>query len=115
MSKFLFQPVTLLTFFSGTALTWLSKNNFYLNLGAGTLFNRLDSISERFNIKEYMTRYSQTTFFQSMGPKEKKRFDEMADRDKQRYQREMEAYIPPKGQKKVMKRKKDPNAPKRSW
>ena len=50
-----------------------------------------------------------------MGAKEKKRFEEMADRDKVRYDREMQDYQPPKGEKKSRKRKKDPNAPKRAW
>lgn len=49
--------------------------------------------------------------------KEKKRFHEMADKDKQRYETEMQSYVPPKGTVvgKGKKRKipKDPNAPKR--
>ena len=48
-----------------------------------------------------------------MGAKDKKRFEDMAERDKQRYEREMSTYTPPAGQKKG-KKKKDPNAPKRS-
>ncbi|KAJ8867109.1 hypothetical protein PR048_032972 [Dryococelus australis] len=49
--------------------------------------------------------------------KEKKRFHEMAEKDKKRYDTEMEGYVPPKGEKaRGRKRKhlKDPNAPKRS-
>lgn len=52
-----------------------------------------------------------------MNEKEKKRFHEMADKDKQRYDTEMQSYIPPKGEKvrgKKRKQIKDPNAPKRS-
>jgi len=49
-----------------------------------------------------------------MGAKEKKRFDEMAERDKARYNREMDSYIPPKGEKRKRRRTKDPNAPKRA-
>ena len=49
-----------------------------------------------------------------MGAKEKKRFDEMAEKDKARWEREMEDYVPPKGEKKRRKRTKDPNAPKRA-
>jgi hypothetical protein len=52
--------------------------------------------------------------WKGMGPKEKKRFDEMAEKDKSRYQKEMADYVPPAGEKKG-KRKKDPNAPKRAW
>lgn len=49
-----------------------------------------------------------------MTPKEKKIFVDMANRDKVRYDREMEGYTPPAGDaKKIVKRKKDPNAPKR--
>jgi len=55
-----------------------------------------------------------------MSDKEKKRFQEMADRDKQRYDHEMQGYVPPvpvggkgRGGKKV-KKVKDPNAPKRA-
>lgn len=50
--------------------------------------------------------------------KEKQRFHEMAERDKKRYDLEMQSYVPPKGEKvgRGRKRKqiKDPNAPKRS-
>lgn len=52
-----------------------------------------------------------------MNEKEKKRFHEMADKDKMRYDTEMQSYIPPKGEKvrgKKRKQIKDPNAPKRS-
>lgn len=48
---------------------------------------------------------------QTMSPKEKSKFEDMAKQDKVRYEREMKNYIPPKGEKK--KRFKDPNAPKR--
>nr|CAD7448945.1 unnamed protein product [Timema bartmani] len=53
----------------------------------------------------------------TMLDKEKKRFHEMAEKDKKRYDTEMEGYIPPKGEKargKKRKHVKDPNAPKRS-
>jgi len=53
-----------------------------------------------------------------MSEKEKKRFQEMADKDKQRYETEMQDYVPPKGETKGRGKKrrqtKDPNAPKRS-
>ena len=53
--------------------------------------------------------------WQSMSPKEKKRFDEMAEKDKARYSLEMKDYVPPKDEaKKRKKRVKDPNAPKRA-
>jgi high mobility group protein B1 len=54
---------------------------------------------------------------QTMLDKEKKRFHEMAENDKKRYDDEMKNYIPPKGEKqrgKKRKQIKDPNAPKRS-
>lgn len=50
--------------------------------------------------------------------KEKKRFHEMAEKDKARYDLEMQNYVPPKGtvvgKGKKRKQIKDPNAPKRS-
>lgn len=49
-----------------------------------------------------------------MTPKEKKRFEDMAERDKARYEREMSSYVPSGGQSKKRKRTKDPNAPKRA-
>ena len=52
--------------------------------------------------------------FQSMSVKEKKRFQDMADKDKIRYDREMSDYIPPKGEGKRKRKTKDPNAPKRA-
>lgn len=56
-------------------------------------------------------------FLQTMSEKEKKRFQEMADRDKKRYELEMQDYVPAKGDKgrgKKRRHTKDPNAPKRS-
>ncbi|RNA19426.1 high mobility group DSP1 [Brachionus plicatilis] len=44
---------------------------------------------------------------------EKKRFAEMAEKDKQRYDREMASYVPPTKEGGRRKKKKDPNAPKR--
>lgn len=50
-----------------------------------------------------------------MSDKEKKRFIDMADRDKTRFESEMKHYVPPPGGKtKGGRRKKDPNAPKRA-
>jgi len=50
-----------------------------------------------------------------MTPKEKKRFEEMAEKDKARYEKEMANYVPPPGTVvKGKKRTKDPNAPKRA-
>ena len=50
-----------------------------------------------------------------MTDKEKQRFAEMADNDKQRYDREMASYSPPAGESNGQRKrkKKDPNAPKR--
>ncbi|KAL1506021.1 hypothetical protein ABEB36_005458 [Hypothenemus hampei] len=55
--------------------------------------------------------------WKTMSDKEKKRFHEMAEKDKMRYDIEMQNYTPPKGEKqrgKKRKQIKDPNAPKRS-
>uniref|UniRef100_A0A1B6EF17 HMG box domain-containing protein n=2 Tax=Clastoptera arizonana TaxID=38151 RepID=A0A1B6EF17_9HEMI len=55
--------------------------------------------------------------WKTMNDKEKKRFHEMAEKDKKRYDTEMQSYVPPKGEKtrgKKRKNMKDPNAPKRS-
>ena len=51
-----------------------------------------------------------------MGPNEKKRFEDMALKDKSRWEREMQNYTPQPGEKGIGKRKrtKDPNAPKRA-
>jgi len=53
-----------------------------------------------------------------MSDKEKKRFQDMADRDKKRYESEMQSYVPVAGKSggraKKGKKIKDPNAPKRS-
>lgn len=48
-----------------------------------------------------------------MNDKEKKTFNDMAEKDRIRYEREMKTYVPPSGDGKKMKKKKDPNAPKR--
>ena len=51
-----------------------------------------------------------------MQAKDKARFEEMAAKDKIRYEREMQSYEPPAGDKGKgrKRRKKDPNAPKRA-
>lgn len=54
--------------------------------------------------------------FQSMSAKEKTRFEELAKRDKLRYDQEMMSYVPPRGAAKGgrgKKKFKDPLAPKR--
>ena len=50
-----------------------------------------------------------------MTDKEKKRFAEMAEKDKLRYDKEMSTYTPPMGEggRGGKRKKKDPNAPKR--
>jgi hypothetical protein len=55
-------------------------------------------------------------FWQEMSAKEKRRFEEMAERDKSRYEKEMANYDPPAGSSsgKRKKRSKDPGAPKRA-
>lgn len=55
--------------------------------------------------------------WKTMNSKEKKRFDDMSMRDKERYNREMREYVPPDGSRNAFKRKrtKDPNMPKRAW
>ncbi|CAL8088672.1 unnamed protein product [Calicophoron daubneyi] len=52
-----------------------------------------------------------------MTPKEKKRFEDLAAVDKERYNREMSEYVPPEGMKKGKKRKtpRDPSLPRRAW
>lgn len=56
--------------------------------------------------------------WKTMLDKEKQRFHEMAEKDKARYEQEMQNYVPPKGavvgRGKKRKQFKDPNAPKRS-
>ncbi|TGZ72423.1 hypothetical protein CRM22_002095 [Opisthorchis felineus] len=52
-----------------------------------------------------------------MTPKEKKRFEDLAALDKERFNREMSDYVPPEGMKKGKKRKvpRDPGLPRRAW
>lgn len=52
-----------------------------------------------------------------MTPKEKKRFEDLAALDKERFNREMTDYVPPEGMKKGKKRKipRDPSLPRRAW
>lgn len=52
--------------------------------------------------------------WKKMGDDEKKKFVQMAEKDKKRYDQEMSRYVPPKGGKPARKAKKDPNAPKRA-
>lgn len=53
--------------------------------------------------------------FKALGPEEKKKYEDMAKKDKERYGEEMKNYSPPKGAKGSKKGgKKDKNAPKRA-
>jgi hypothetical protein len=53
--------------------------------------------------------------WKAMNAKEKKRFEDMAAKDKTRYDKEMANYTPAEGAgKRKRKEKKDPNAPKRA-
>jgi len=55
--------------------------------------------------------------WKTMSDKEKSRFHEMAEKDKKRYDIEMQGYVPVKGEKvrgRKRKHMKDPNAPKRA-
>lgn len=57
--------------------------------------------------------------FKSLSPEEKKVWEKKAEKDKQRYEKEMRQYVAPDddsddGGKKKKKSKKDPNAPKRN-
>lgn len=51
---------------------------------------------------------------QAMSGKEKKRFEDMALKDRTRYDNEMAGYKPTDGSKPGKRKKKDPNAPKRA-
>ncbi|CAO2579687.1 High mobility group protein B1 [Lemmus lemmus] len=61
------------------------------------------------NFSEFSKKCSER--WKTMSAKEKGKFEDMANADKARYEREMKTYIPPKGETK--KKFKDPNAPKR--
>ncbi|KAJ8266704.1 hypothetical protein GJAV_G00133700 [Gymnothorax javanicus] len=61
------------------------------------------------NFSEFSKKCSER--WKTMSSKEKGKFEELAKLDKVRYEREMQSYVPPRGEKK--KRFKDPNAPKR--
>ncbi|KAG9508415.1 High mobility group protein DSP1 [Fragariocoptes setiger] len=55
--------------------------------------------------------------WKKMSESEKKKYTQMADKDKKRYDSEMAHYVPPKDDgkgKRGKKKKKDPNAPKRA-
>jgi len=68
--------------------------------------------NENVNFTEFSKKCAER--WKQMTDKEKKRFADMAENDKQRYDREMASYTPPAGEGGVRKRKKkDPNAPKR--
>lgn len=49
-----------------------------------------------------------------MSAKEKKKYEDLAIKDKERYKKDMQGYEPPADEGKAKKRKRDPNAPKRS-
>ncbi|KAK2824802.1 hypothetical protein Q7C36_018729 [Tachysurus vachellii] len=51
--------------------------------------------------------------WKTLAATEKKKFEDQAKADKDRYDQEMKNYIPPKGMVRKKKKKKDPNAPKR--
>jgi len=63
------------------------------------------------NFAEFSKKCSER--WKTMSGKEKSKFEDLAKTDKQRYDREMQDYIPPKGMGGKKGKKKDPNAPKR--
>ncbi|CAF0808530.1 unnamed protein product [Brachionus calyciflorus] len=68
--------------------------------------------NENVNFTEFSKKCAER--WKQMSDKEKKRFGDMAERDKQRYDREMSTYTPQGGEGSRKRKKKDPNAPKRS-
>lgn len=68
--------------------------------------------SEQVNFQEFSKKCAER--WRSMSDGEKKKFLDMASKDKVRYDKEMSGYQPPAGVKKRKRAKKDPNAPKRS-
>lgn len=70
--------------------------------------------NENVVFSEFSKKCSDT--WKKMSDGEKKKYVQMADKDKKRYETEMKGYVPPKdgGKKKGKKAKKDPNAPKRA-
>jgi len=52
--------------------------------------------------------------WKNMGETQKKRYNDMAANDKRRHAQEMSSYVPPHGEGKRKRGKKDPNSPKRS-
>ncbi|KAG5446049.1 HMG box [Opisthorchis viverrini] len=52
--------------------------------------------------------------WKNLTAKEKKKFEDLAAKDKERYRKEMQSYEPPADEGKSRKRKKDPNAPKKA-
>lgn len=67
--------------------------------------------NENVNFTEFSKKCAER--WKQMTEQEKKRFASMADKDKQRYDREMANYVPPAGEGGRKRKKKDPNAPKR--
>ncbi|KAI3381977.1 hypothetical protein SNEBB_008048 [Seison nebaliae] len=68
--------------------------------------------NESINFTEFSRKCS--VKWKQMNAIEKKRFTDLADKDKDRFDREMSAYVPPPGEQTRKKKKiKDPNAPKR--
>lgn len=70
--------------------------------------------NENVVFSEFSKKCSDT--WKKMSESEKKKYIQMADKDKKRYETEMSTYVPPKDGKgkKGKKAKKDPNAPKRA-
>lgn len=70
--------------------------------------------NENVVFSEFSKKCSDT--WKKMSESEKKKYIQMADKDKKRYDAEMSTYVPPKDGKgkKGKKAKKDPNAPKRA-
>ncbi len=67
------------------------------------------------SVRMFSIMYSTVHFIlQSMGAKDKKRFEDMAEKDKQRYNKEMANWDGEGAGGKRKKQKKDPNAPKRA-
>ncbi|XP_078683532.1 high mobility group protein DSP1-like [Branchiostoma floridae x Branchiostoma belcheri] len=70
------------------------------------------------NKQVVFTEFSQkcASRWKTMNDDEKKRFQDLAEEDKRRYEADMAKYVPPKGAEggRRKRKKKDPNAPKRA-
>jgi len=117
LSKLIFSNTRFHRCFSAIVLISYRSPPFYLSFANSANRERVKTEHPEAKFGDIAKILSQE--YKALPEKEKKQWEDLAEKDKERYKREMEDYEPPSDDsdddgKRRKKKKKDPNAPKRN-